>query len=68
VKELLGMIVGEDDPEVGFQRAQLLADLGRDLAHVLDDLLVLGLGHGEELGRMGQHRATDHARHHGSFS
>src|SRR5262249_11552744 len=31
VEELLGMIVGEDDPEVGLQRVQLFADLGRDL-------------------------------------
>src|SRR5262249_46940216 len=67
-EELLGMIVGEDDPEIGLQRAQILADLGRDLTHVLDDLLVLGLRHGEELGRMGQHGAADHARHHGFFS
>ena len=65
VEELLGVIVGEDDPEVGLQRPQPLADLGRDLPHVLDVRLVLGVRHGEELRRMGQHRAADHGRHHG---
>ncbi len=68
VEELLGVIVGEDDPEVGLERAQLLADVGRHLPHVLDVLLVLGLRHGEELRRMGQHGAADHGRHHDVFS
>src|SRR5204862_25700 len=54
VEELLGVIVGKDDPQIGFQRTQLSAHFGRDLAHVRDDRLVLGLRHGEELGRMGQ--------------
>src|SRR5262249_54768251 len=44
--------------------AQLLADVGGHLPHVLDVLLVFGLGHGEELRRMGQHGAADHRRHH----
>jgi hypothetical protein len=65
VEELLGMVVGEDDPEVRLQRPQPVADIGRHLAHMLDVLLVLGLGHGEELRRMGQHRPADHRRHHG---
>ena len=64
VEELLGMIIREDDPEVGPQCAQLPADVGPDLPHVLDHVFVFGLGHGEELRRMGQHGAADHARHH----
>ena len=44
------------------------ADLGRDRPHALDIGLVLGVRHGEELRRMGQHRAADHARHHGGLS
>ena len=31
VEELLGVVVGEDDPQVGLVRAQPLADVGRDL-------------------------------------
>src|SRR5262245_11252576 len=34
VKELLGMIVGKDDPEVGLERTQLVADVGRHLPDV----------------------------------
>src|SRR5262249_13798425 len=64
VEELLGVVIGEDDPEVGLQGAQLLADVGGHFPHVLDVLLVFGLGHGEELRRMGQHGAADHRRHH----
>src|SRR5262249_39170348 len=59
VKELLGVIVGEDDPEVRLARAQPFSDFGRDRAHVLDVRLVLGLGHGEELWGKGEHGATD---------
>jgi hypothetical protein len=66
VKELFGVIVGEDDPEVGLERAQPLPDLGRDRAHVLDVRLVLGLGHGEELRGMRQHGAADDGRDHQS--
>ena len=68
MEELLGVVVGEDDPEIGFQRTQLCAHFRRDLAHVRDDRLVLGLRHGEELGRMGQHGAADHGGHHHYFS
>ena len=64
VEELLGVIVGEDDPEVGLERAQPLPDLGRDRAHALDVRLVLGLGHGEELRGMRQHGAADDGRDH----
>ena len=46
------------------KRALLPADIGRHVPHVLDDLLVFGLRHGEELGRMGQHGAADHRRDH----
>src|SRR5207245_7093944 len=66
VEELLGVVVGEDDPEVGLERAQPLPDLGRDRAHVLDVRLVLGLGHGEELRSMRQHGAADDGRDHSS--
>ncbi len=68
MEELLGMIVGEDDPEIRLQGPQPLADLGGDGLDVLDIGLVLGVRHREELRRMGQHRSADHARHHGSFS
>ena len=65
VEKLLGVIVGEDDPEVGLERAQPLADVGGHLPDVLHDLLVLGLRHREELRGMGQHRAADDGRIHG---
>ena len=65
VEELLGVVVGEDDPKVGLECAQPLADVGCDLAHMGDQRLVLGVGHSEELRRMGQHGAADHGRHHG---
>ena len=38
--------------------------VGGDLADVGDQRLVLGVRHGEELRRMGQHGAADHGRHH----
>ena len=65
VKELLGVIVGKDDPQIGFECAQTLADVGGHFAHMRDQRLVLGVRHGEELGRMRQHGAADHGRHHG---
>ena len=68
VEELLGVVVGEDDPEVRIERPQPPADIGRHLAHVLHELFVLGLRQGEELRRMGQHRAADHGGHHGFLS
>src|ERR1700758_4723300 len=52
VKELFGMIVREDDPKIGLQCAQAPTDVSRYLAYVLDDRLVLGIRHGEELRRM----------------
>ena len=60
VKELLGVVVGKNDPEVGLERAQPLADIGGDFAHLGDQHLVLGVRHGEELGRMRQHGTADH--------
>jgi len=33
VKELLSMIVGEDDPQIGIKRAQTLAGVSSDFAH-----------------------------------
>jgi hypothetical protein len=65
VKKLLGVIVGEDDPKVWIERAQALPDVGGHFPHALDDLLVLGIGHREELRGMGQHGAPDDSRIHG---
>src|SRR5215831_10860825 len=65
VEELLGVIVGEDDPQIGVERAQPVADVGRNLAHMRHHRLVLGVRHGEELGRVRQHGAANHRRHHG---
>ena len=65
VKELLGVVVGKNDPEIRVERAQALADIGGDVAHLGDQRLVLGVRHGEELGRMRQHGAADHGRIHG---
>jgi len=65
VEELLGVIIGEDDPEIGLERAQPLADVGRHLAHMGDQRLVLGVRHGEKLRRVGQHGPANHRRHHG---
>ena len=59
VKELLRVVVGEDDPQVGFQRCELRADPRRDVAHAGHGCLVLGLRQGEELRGMRQHGATD---------
>jgi hypothetical protein len=61
VEELLGMVVGKNNPEVGLERTQPAADIGRDVAHMRDHRFVLCLGHGEELRRVRQHRATDHS-------
>ena len=60
VEELLGMVVGKNDPEIRVERAQPLADIGGDVADLGDQRLVLGVRHGEELGRMRQHGAADH--------
>jgi hypothetical protein len=68
MEELLGVIVGKDDPEVRLERPQPGADLGRDRPDMLDNGLVLGLRHREELRRMRQHRTADHGRHHYCFS
>jgi hypothetical protein len=64
VKELFGMIVREDDPKIGLQCTQAPTDVSGYLAYVLDDRLVLGIRHGEELRRMRQHRAADYGRYH----
>jgi hypothetical protein len=65
VKELVGMIVREYDPQIRLKCAQALADVGSNFTHARDDCFVFGVRHGEELGCMGQHRATDHGRPHG---
>ena len=64
VKELLTMIIREDDPQIGLHRLQPVADLARDAADLLDIRLVLGLRHGEELRRMGQHGPANDRRSH----
>ncbi len=63
VEELLGMVVRKDDPEVGGQRLEPCADLGRGRLDPLDRVAVLGLRHREELRGVGQHGPADDARH-----
>src|ERR1700733_14229056 len=60
MKELFCVIVGKNDPEVGLERLKLFADIRCDRAHLLDELLVLGVGHREELRGMRKHRAADY--------
>src|SRR4051812_24094473 len=59
-EELLGVVIGKNNPEIGLQRLELVADLRRDRAHLLDGLLVFRVRHREELRRMRQHRAANH--------
>jgi hypothetical protein len=61
VKELLGVVVGENNPEIGAQRSEPGADLGRRPLDPLDGASIFGLGHCEELRGVGQHRPADHA-------
>src|SRR5262245_47912273 len=68
MKELLGMVVGEDDPEIRLQLAQFAADLRRYVAHPVDVGPVLGGRQGKELGSMRKHRAADDSSDHGIFS
>jgi hypothetical protein len=63
-KELLGMIVGKNDPQIGLHCLELVADLAGDGANPFDVRFVLGLRHGEELRRVGQHRAADDRGNH----
>jgi len=65
VKELLGVIVGKNDPEVRIERTKFGSDVGCNCANALDIGLVLRLGHGEELGGVGQHGPADDGRLHG---
>jgi hypothetical protein len=64
VKELVSVIVREDDPQIGFKRSKALADVGSNFTHMRDDRSVFGIRHGKELGRVRQYRAADHCRHH----
>src|SRR5215510_7920696 len=43
VKELLSMIVGEDDPEIGHESAQALADVSSHLSHACNDRLIFSI-------------------------
>ena len=61
MKELLGMIIRKDDPEIGLQGLQPVADFSRYPADPLDRVAILGFGHREELRGMGKHRATNNA-------
>ena len=61
MKELLGMVVGEDDPQIGAQRLELSTNLGGRLFDAGDRASVLGFGHRKELRGMGQHRPANHA-------
>ena len=65
MEELLGVIVREDDPQVGFQCLKILADLSRYLFHLFHDAFVFRVGHREELRGMGQHGAADDRGNHG---
>ena len=61
VEELLGMVIGKNNPEIGVERAKPAANIGRDFAYMRDHSLVLCLRHGEELRRMRRHGAADHS-------
>ncbi len=62
-QELVGMVVGDDDEEIGAERFQALADLAHGEPHALDRRLVLGLGQREELRRMRNERAAQNPAH-----
>jgi hypothetical protein len=47
VEELFGMVVGEDDPQIGVQHPQPGADLGRRSLDALDRAVVVGFRHRE---------------------
>jgi hypothetical protein len=60
MEELVGVIVGKDDPEIRIKRTQSPADIGGNFAHMRDHCLVFGFRQGEELRRMWQHGAANH--------
>ena len=68
MKELLGVVVGEDDPEIRLQLAKFPADFRRYGAHPLDIVAVFSRRHREELRGMRKHRPTNNRRNHGFFS
>ena len=67
-EELVDMVVGDNDPDVGFERGKRLADPARDLAHAFHGGRILGFGHRKELRRMGNERTAQHVRRHGFAS
>jgi hypothetical protein len=68
MKELLGMVVGKDDPKIRLQLAQFAADLCRYGAHPIDIGPIFGWRHGEELRGMRKHRPANDSCDHGIFS
>ena len=58
-QELIGVVVGDDDPDIGAQRRQPPPTSPMAVAHALDRRLVLGLGQREELRRMRHQRAAE---------
>ena len=61
-EELLRVVVADHDPDIGLERLEALADLRRHLLDAGDGRLVLGLGLGEELRGVRQHRAAEDGR------
>jgi hypothetical protein len=60
VKELFGVVVGKNNPEIGIKCTQPAADIGSHFTHMRNDRLVLRLRHCEELRRVRQHGAADY--------
>ncbi len=64
VEELLGVIVREDDPQIGIESVQLLADIGGGLLDAHNRVFVFRVGKREELGCVREHRSADDRRFH----
>ena len=59
VEELLRVIVGGDDPDIGLERPELFTDARGDLLDAADGVGILGPGLGEELRCVGQQRPAE---------
>ncbi len=62
-QELIGVVIGDDDRDIGAQRGQTPPDLAHECAHALDRRLVLGLGQRKELRRVRHQGAAENTRH-----
>ena len=62
-QKLVGVVVGDHDPEIGLERRKPRADLAHREAHALDRRLVLGVGEREELRRVRHQRAAQNTLH-----